>query len=100
VGQRASLGCIRLYPNDIESLVKMVPYGTKVRIIEQPNKVGRYRGDLYLESHADLEGNQSLTAVVKEMIRASESLSAVDWTLAEAIAREASGIPGRVTATL
>jgi len=100
VGQRASLGCIRLYPDEIEELVKIAPNGTKVRIIEQAHKVGRHNGDLYLESHEDLEGNRSLTSVVRELIRASEDLAAVDWTLAEAIAREASGIPGRVTATL
>jgi L,D-transpeptidase ErfK/SrfK len=100
VGQRASLGCIRLYPDDIEALVSVVPYGTKVRIIDQPNKIGRYHGDLYLESHAYPDGERSLTSVVKEVIRISENISAVDWKLAENIAREATGIPGRVTATL
>ena len=100
VGQRASLGCIRLYPDDIEALVKVVPYGTKVRIIDQPNKIGRYHGDLYLESHAYPDAERSLTGVVKEVIRISENVSAVDWKLAESIAREATGIPGRVTASL
>jgi L,D-transpeptidase ErfK/SrfK len=100
VGQRASLGCIRLYPDDIEALVKIVPYGTKVRIIDQPNKLGHYHGELYLESHAYPDADRSLTGVVKEVIRMSENVSAVDWNLAETIAREATGIPGRVTATL
>jgi L,D-transpeptidase ErfK/SrfK len=100
VGQRASLGCIRLYPDDIEALVKIVPYGTKVRIIDQPNKLGRFHGELYLESHAYPDAERSLTGVVKEVIRMSESVSSVDWKEAENIAREATGIPGRVTATL
>jgi len=38
---RVSHGCIRLLPRDIERLAKRVPSGTKVRIIDEPVKVGR-----------------------------------------------------------
>ena len=70
------------------------------KIIDQPNKLGRFHGELYLESHAYPDAERSLTGVVKEVIRMSESVSSVDWKEAENIAREATGIPGRVTATL
>ncbi|MFU8878052.1 MAG: L,D-transpeptidase family protein, partial [Wenzhouxiangellaceae bacterium] len=49
VGMRVSQGCIRLYPESIERLIHQVPVGTRVRIIDQPMRLG-WRGDtLYLE---------------------------------------------------
>ncbi len=40
VGMRVSHGCIRLYPEDIESLFQQVSINTPVNIINQPYKVG------------------------------------------------------------
>jgi len=55
IGMRVSHGCIRLYPEDIESLFPRVPVGTTVRIIDVPIKAG-WRGELlYLEVHRPLE---------------------------------------------
>lgn len=54
IGMRVSHGCIRLYPEDIETLYSMVRVGTPVHIINQPVKAG-WRGDaLYLEVHHPL----------------------------------------------
>ena len=36
VGLRVSAGCIRLRPDDIETLFGLVPVGTQVRVINQP----------------------------------------------------------------
>ncbi len=52
VGRRVSHGCIRLYPEDIEVLFAEVSQGTPVRIVDQPYKLGRADGRLYLEAHA------------------------------------------------
>ncbi|WGI26472.1 L,D-transpeptidase family protein [Halomonas alkaliantarctica] len=40
IGMRASRGCIRMHPEDIESIFWRVPVGTQVNIIDSPIKVG------------------------------------------------------------
>lgn len=40
IGMRASRGCIRMHPDDIESIFWRVPVGTQVNIIDSPIKVG------------------------------------------------------------
>ncbi|MDI5986096.1 L,D-transpeptidase family protein [Halomonas sp. M4R5S39] len=59
VGMRASRGCIRMFPEDIESLYERVPSGTKVNIIDQPFKAGwSADGVLYAQSFPQLEENE------------------------------------------
>ncbi|AMD00345.1 L,D-transpeptidase family protein [Halomonas chromatireducens] len=58
VGMRASRGCIRMFPEDIESLYERVPSGTKVNIIDQPFKAAwSPDGILYAQSFPQLEEN-------------------------------------------
>jgi L,D-transpeptidase ErfK/SrfK len=40
IGMRASRGCIRMFPEDIETVFNNVSVGTQVNIIDQPIKVG------------------------------------------------------------
>ncbi len=54
IGRRVSYGCIRLYPEDIAELVKAVPTGTRVTIVDQPYKIGRRYGTFYVEAHQPL----------------------------------------------
>lgn len=51
VGMRVSHGCIRLYPEDIVALFAQVDVGTKLRIIDEPYKLGWLNDQLYLEVH-------------------------------------------------
>lgn len=96
VGTRVSHGCIRLYPEDIARLFPQVPEGTPVRIVNRPFMVGWLKGQLYLEVHPPLAeqvkrwGN-SLKPMKSAVSR--KSAVAVNWGLAEKIAREAKGIP-------
>lgn len=55
IGMRVTHGCVRMYPEDISSLFERVPVNTKVRIINEPYKVGWFAGTLYLEAHPLLE---------------------------------------------
>lgn len=55
IGMRVSHGCIRLYPEDIETLYALVSVGTSVSIIEQPIKAGWRDDHLFLEVHHPLE---------------------------------------------
>jgi L,D-transpeptidase ErfK/SrfK len=54
IGRRTSHGCIRLYPEDIETLFQQVPVATPVWVIDQPYKLGRDHGKLLLEAHAPI----------------------------------------------
>jgi len=54
IGKRASHGCIRMYPEDIEEMFYRVPEETPIRIIDQPYKLGWKNGKLYLEVHETL----------------------------------------------
>lgn len=53
IGRRDSSGCIRMYPEDIETLFKLVGPGTPVAVVDQPVKLGWSGGELYLEIHPD-----------------------------------------------
>jgi L,D-transpeptidase ErfK/SrfK len=55
VGMRATHGCIRLYPEDIEALFEEVPVGTTVQIVSQPVKFGWQGDQLFMEVHPPLE---------------------------------------------
>lgn len=60
VGMRVSRGCIRMFPEDIESLYERVPSGTRVNIIDQPFKAGwSDEGVLYAQSFPPLEENEA-----------------------------------------
>lgn len=59
VGMQVSHGCMRLYPKDIAQFFPIIPVGTQVNIINQPVKVGWSNGNLYIESHPNLEGEES-----------------------------------------
>ena len=52
IGMMVSHGCIRLRNEDIETIFHNAPVGTKVKIINQPIKLGVYKNFLYMEVHA------------------------------------------------
>jgi L,D-transpeptidase ErfK/SrfK len=58
IGMQITHGCVRMYPEDIESLFNMVKVGTPVYIVKQPIKVGWLDNMLYIEAHPDLEGEE------------------------------------------
>jgi L,D-transpeptidase ErfK/SrfK len=99
VGLRVSHGCVRLYPEDIETLFPEVPVGTQVRIINQPYLAGWRDGALYLEAHQPLAEDsrrwkQSLQPMVQAVVsKAPDQPHAVNWDTARLVAREARGIP-------
>jgi L,D-transpeptidase ErfK/SrfK len=97
IGRRVSHGCIRLYPEDIESLFYQVPTGTPVEIIHQPNVVGWRQGQLLLQSFPPLpEYDQPLderTALMKAVLEKVGEDVAVDWNRAMNALEKKSGIP-------
>jgi L,D-transpeptidase ErfK/SrfK len=59
IGMQITHGCVRMYPEDIDKLYHMVDVGTPVYIVKQPIKVGWLNNVLYVESHPDLEGEET-----------------------------------------
>ena len=59
VGMRVTHGCVRLLPEDIEELFRLVSLDTRVQILNQPVKVGWQDGDLYIEVHPPMEEHQA-----------------------------------------
>lgn len=99
VGSRVSAGCLRLYPEDVEVLYDQVPIGTRVRVINEPYKVGMSGNKLYLEAHRPLSElrakfSADKTAIV-ELIqkKAKENHSLVNWPLIQAELEDPQGLP-------
>ncbi|NNE37330.1 MAG: L,D-transpeptidase family protein [Gammaproteobacteria bacterium] len=99
VGMRVSSGCIRLYPEDIESLFNQITLGTRVNIVNQPYKVGVIGNSIYLEANPFLEEDAelfdgNLTSVVKMLVKLSgDDIYNIDWDLAKSVIDEQSGLP-------
>ncbi len=102
IGMQVTHGCMRLYPEDIETLYGMVPIGTSVTIVNQPYKWGWHGGELLIEVHPPLQEDTvaaptltDLTRLIVEATRANPV--AVDWIGAERTWREARGVPTAVS---
>ncbi|TXL14126.1 hypothetical protein BMR05_08695 [Methylococcaceae bacterium HT4] len=59
VGMRVSHGCIRMYPEDIDTLFPLITVGTPVSIVNQAVKVAWAGDSLYIEVHPPLENHQT-----------------------------------------
>jgi L,D-transpeptidase ErfK/SrfK len=62
IGMQITHGCVRMYPEDVETLYDVVPVGTPVYIVKQPIKVGWLDNVLYIEAHPDLEDEEMIQA--------------------------------------
>ncbi len=101
VGLRATNGCIRLYPEDIERLYENIPLKTPVKIVNQPYLVGQRDGIVYLEAHTPFEESgtanwKKIYARLKKIEK--QSGKALDWKKVRAVVIEARGFPVPVSA--
>ena len=102
VGRRSSAGCIRLYPEDIEQLYKMVDVGTSVLIINKPYKAGWLNNKLYLEAHMPLlEQRIEMGDDVKPALAVVEEANkdrkiTIDWSKVTKIAQEHLTVPREI----
>src|SRR5580693_241746 len=99
VGMAVTHGCIRMYPEDIEALFKIVPVGTKVWLINEPVKVAYVNGELLLEAHPqiDAEGQPMEPDLDMLSLRLDHALgsttAAINWDLARETLQNAQGMP-------
>ncbi len=102
IGMQVTHGCMRLYPEDIETLYGMVPIGTPVTIVNQPYKWGWVDGELMIEVHPPLQEDAgqppSLTDLTRLIVDATRAEPLpIDWIGAERTWREARGVPTPVS---
>jgi L,D-transpeptidase ErfK/SrfK len=70
IGMRASRGCIRMFPEDVESVFHNVPVGTQVNIIDQPIKVGWQEGQPLVQVFEPLEEQEhGMSALIDTISR-------------------------------
>jgi L,D-transpeptidase ErfK/SrfK len=95
IGLRATNGCIRLYPEDVERLYNGTSVKTPVLIVNQPYLLGRRGSVVYLEAHVPLEGLDAEFDGVLAKLRKIEKDSgrALNWSKVKKILAEARGIP-------
>ena len=102
VGMQVTHGCIRMFPEDIAEFYTMVPVKTKVNLIDQTTKVGWFRGSLYLERQAPLEGTDDPSHMdPAELDRAIAAATAgldvsLDMDTARMAFKQATGVPVRI----
>lgn len=103
VGLRVSAGCIRLRPDDIEALFKIVPVGTQVRVINQPVKTAiEPDGRHWLEVHSplsrtELELKQDAPLILSAEAQAFIARPEVDGDKAASALNSKNGIPRPVS---
>lgn len=109
IGRRVSSGCIRMYPEGIEDLFRLVPIGTPVRVVDQPIKLAWIDDELFLEAHPDIEqafqmeetgeiyshqlDNEDLKTIISV---AGDYKDNVDWALVRHAVKERKGYPIKI----
>lgn len=99
VGRRSSAGCLRLLPEDIESLYPQVKRKERVYIVDSPYKVGWDKDRLYLEAHVPLQGRSALRltqqrATMEKLMEVNSNKAAnIQWQSVDKIALSQNGIP-------
>ena len=95
IGTDVNLAYVRMYPEDVNTLIHLVPTGTPVRFINQPVKYGHKNGALYLELHKPphITGELNLAALVNWMSQVtSYRMWEDDCRRVRQIAEQASGV--------
>lgn len=99
VGMAVTHGCLRMYPEDVAILFESVKIGTPVNLINEPLKMTRADGEVWIEVHppVDAEG-QSVAVKLEDFERRLDALLgqsevAINWDITIQALREASGIP-------
>jgi L,D-transpeptidase ErfK/SrfK len=99
VGMAVTHGCLRMYPEDVERLFQAVSVGTSVALVNEPVKIARVDGEIWLEVHPPVDPEGQRTGPnLEEFERRLDQLlgptqTAIHWDIALQALREGSGIP-------
>jgi L,D-transpeptidase ErfK/SrfK len=109
VGRRVSSGCIRMYPEDVQSLFELVEPGTSVLVVDQPVKLGWIDGVLFVEVHPTAAQQEQLEAdgrftpeipqdLTPRVLKATSGRDvSIDWNAVRAAGIQRLGYPVPVT---
>lgn len=97
VGRKVSHGCIRLYPEDIPMLYRMVQRGTRVTVIRQPVKAAKSQGKVYLEAHRDEEFRGDYLHEAVKLLKKRGLYDKVSLEKVKATLKMRNGMPADVT---
>jgi L,D-transpeptidase ErfK/SrfK len=103
VGLRASHGCIRLYPEDVEQLYGMMKVGTQVTVVNQPFVLGWHQDQLVLQTYDLQEDDErdweksrvkllskALSREAQQQLEARQQ--SIDWQRVDHIAHDPRGL--------
>lgn len=99
VGMAVTHGCLRMYPEDVAVLFDAVIVGTKVDLINEPLKMTRVDGEVWIEVHPPIDAEGQTSTVKLEDFEArldallGEAEVAINWDIALEALRNANGIP-------
>lgn len=94
IGRLTTRGCIRLYPEDIGELYKLVEPRMGGTFVYEPVKLGEHDGRIFVEVHPDLYRRYpSLEREAVRLVRAARLTARVDPDLLRAAVRERAGVP-------
>ena len=94
VGRLTTHGCIRLYPEDIGQLFRLVRPGMGGELIYQPIKFGEANGQVYVEVHEDLYRRMGdLQRHALALARQARLINRVDLERLRQAVREQRGVP-------
>lgn len=102
VGMAVTHGCLRMYPEDVERLFDVTPVGTRVALINEPVKLARFGGEVWLEVHPPIDEKGQIKPVDIEAFEArlnellGEAEVIIDWDTALRVMREATGMPALI----
>lgn len=102
VGMAVTHGCLRMYPEDVERLFDVTPVGTRVALINEPVKLARFGGEVWLEVHPPIDEKGQIKPVDIEAFEArlnellGEAEVIIDWDTALRVMREATGMPSLI----
>ncbi len=97
IGRRVSHGCLRLYPDDIDALYKLVEPGTPVKIVYEPVKAGVFKDKVYIEVHCPEETLPELIKIANETLGRKDLLNKVDTDLFMKAVHSANGLPAVIS---
>lgn len=93
-----SHGCIRLHPNDIETLFSQVEIGEAGSIIYAPLLLAESEGKVFLEVHQDIYQKGDISLAALEKLASDATLSNdIDWEQAKNILELQDGIAHEIT---
>jgi L,D-transpeptidase ErfK/SrfK len=109
VGRRVTRGCIRLYPEDIAWVFQQIPVGTPVTVVDQPVKLGRKNGEVFIEVHPSLKQVDQIEETGRAepdplsdrtdtiLAFAGDAIPRLDWEVINQALAERRGYPIQIT---